>query len=200
MKDTPVTRRGILSTVSSIFNLTGLISPFLLTGRKILHDICRDGHSWDDELPEDIETRWRQWREELLTLANLSIQRCYKPEGFGEVQKAEIHHFADACLNGYGMCSYLRLIDSNVQVCSSLVTSKSKVTPSRPITIPRLELTAAGLAANVARFFNQELHYKEIKHYFWIDKTVVRPSGQNKHNIVGTVILSSQVVSLPLQS
>ena len=173
MKDTPVTRRGILSTVSSIFDPTGLISPFLLTGRKILQDICRDGHSWDDELPEDIETRWRQWREELLTLANLSIQRCYKPEGFGEVQKAEIHHFADASLNGYGMCSYLRLIDSNEQVCSSLVTSKSRVTPSRPITIPRLELTAARLAAKVSRFLDKELHYKEIKHYFWIDSKVV---------------------------
>jgi len=40
LKDTPLTRRGILSTVSSIYDPLGLATPFLLTGRRILQKLC----------------------------------------------------------------------------------------------------------------------------------------------------------------
>lgn len=41
MKDQPPTRRGILSTVSSVFD------PLILVGKSILQDLCRDGADWD---------------------------------------------------------------------------------------------------------------------------------------------------------
>lgn len=43
LKDRPCTRRGILSTVSSIFNPLGFVAPVLLEGKSILQDLCRDG-------------------------------------------------------------------------------------------------------------------------------------------------------------
>lgn len=54
LKDRPLTRRGILSTVSSIYDPLGLIAPFLLQGKKILQVICKDGSHWDDPVPEDL--------------------------------------------------------------------------------------------------------------------------------------------------
>ena len=36
LNDRPLTRRGILSTVSSVYNPLGLISPFLLQGKRTL--------------------------------------------------------------------------------------------------------------------------------------------------------------------
>ena len=38
----PCTRRGILSTISSIYDPLGFAAPFLLTGRQILQDLCLD--------------------------------------------------------------------------------------------------------------------------------------------------------------
>ena len=42
LQDKPVTRRGILSTVSSIFDPFGFVAPLLLVGKGILQDLCRN--------------------------------------------------------------------------------------------------------------------------------------------------------------
>ena len=49
--DQPLTRRGILSSISSIYDPCGLGSPFLLKGRKILQEITADKAGWDDPVP-----------------------------------------------------------------------------------------------------------------------------------------------------
>ena len=61
----------------------------------------------------------------------------------------ELHHFADASIEGYGTASYLRLEDSDEKVHCSLVMGKSRVAPLKTVTVPRLELTAATLAVKV---------------------------------------------------
>ena len=58
----------------------------------------------------------------------------------------ELHHFSDASTVGYGQCSYLRMKDEHDLISTCLVMSKSKVTPKRSTTIPRLELMAAALS------------------------------------------------------
>ena len=39
LKDRPLTRRGILSTVSSVYDPLGLAAPFLLKGKIILQQL-----------------------------------------------------------------------------------------------------------------------------------------------------------------
>ena len=57
--------------------------------------------------------------------------------------KAEVHHFSDATEEGYSQCSYLRLIDEFGTIHCSLLIGKSRVSPIKYVSIPRLELTAA---------------------------------------------------------
>lgn len=109
LKDRPFTRRGILSTVSSIYDPLGFAAPTLLEGKKILQELCREKADWDDPVPDDIKVLWDKWRRELPTLEKLSVPRCYKPTDFGRIVNAELHHFSDASIHGYGQCSYLRL-------------------------------------------------------------------------------------------
>ena len=47
LKDKPLTRRGILSSISSIYDPLGLAAPFLLTGKHILQDLCKTQAAWD---------------------------------------------------------------------------------------------------------------------------------------------------------
>lgn len=76
----PCTRRGILSTISSIFDLLGFLALILLEGKSILQDLCRDGVGRDDPIPDVVKIRWEKWRAELPILQRLSIPRCFKPK------------------------------------------------------------------------------------------------------------------------
>ncbi|CAC5383158.1 unnamed protein product [Mytilus coruscus] len=75
---------------------------------------------------------------------------CLKPSGFGEIVAADLHHFADASEIGYGVVSYLRIEkEEGSNTYCSFITRKSRVTPLKQVTIPRLELTAATVALQV---------------------------------------------------
>jgi len=173
LKDRPPTRRGILSTVYSLFDPLGLLSPVILVGRQILQDICKEQYDWDSPLPENIIKRWNQWKESLIDLENLKIDRCYKPRNFRDIVSAELHHFSDASTEGYGQCSYLRLVDSDGHVHCSLVMAKSRVAPLKHVTVPRLELTAAVLSVRISVLLRKQLKYDDIKETFWSDSQVV---------------------------
>ena len=88
LQDTPLTRRGILSTVSSIYDPLGIASPFLLKGRKILQLITAQKDGWDTYVPEDLSALWSEWRAQLPELQNISVPRCYKPSWLGTVTQS----------------------------------------------------------------------------------------------------------------
>ena len=48
MKDHPLTRRGILSCVCSMYDPLGFIAPVVWTGKQILHKMCAENAGWDD--------------------------------------------------------------------------------------------------------------------------------------------------------
>ena len=55
-----------------------------------------------------------------------------------------------------------------------LVFSKSRVSPLKPITVPRLELTAAVLATRCSVMLEKEFKFSDsVKHFFYTDSTVV---------------------------
>lgn len=59
LKDQPLTRRGVLSTVSAVYDPLGLAAPVLLLGKQILQEMCGLTLEWDDPLPEMLMARWQ---------------------------------------------------------------------------------------------------------------------------------------------
>ena len=163
LSNRPPTRRSILSTVSSVFDPLGLFSPLVLVGKGILQDLCRNSNNWDDEIPNELRARWGRWFRDLHLFDHLRIPRCYKAFDFAKVKMVELHSFSDASGNGYGQCSYLRQIDNQNRIHLSLVMEKSRVTPLKPVTTPRLELTAALLSTKVSDLLRRELAYDNIR-------------------------------------
>lgn len=51
--------------------------------------------------------------------------------------------------------------------------SKSRIAPLKPVTIPRLELTAALVSVKTSAILRKELEYEEIMEVFWTDSKVV---------------------------
>ena len=173
LKDKPLTRRGILSSISSIYNPLGPAAPFLVKGKQILQDLCKTQAAWEETVPDSIRARWEKWRGKLHELAELKIRRCYKPEHFGNVKSVELHSFSDASVNGYRQCSYLRMVNNRDEVHCTLVMAKSRVTSLKPVTLPRLELTPTVVSTKVSSFLQKELSYEDISQFFWTDSIVV---------------------------
>jgi hypothetical protein len=94
------------------------------------------------------EVIWNQWLVEIQNIKFVKIPRCINPFGI-QVQSVELHMFSDASQVGYGAAGYLRLVSHAGAVHCCLLMGKSRVTPLKSVTIPRLELTAAVLSTKL---------------------------------------------------
>ena len=169
---TTVTRRIILSKVSSMYDPLGQISLIVLLGKMIFHECTKLGLDWDDPVPSNLERKWQLWRSTLRELESLHFPRCIIPSGF-EFGVAELHHFSDASAVGYGACSYLRIIRPDGKIHVTLIASKGRLAPIRAITIPRLELAAAVIAVKLNDVIRSTLDIQCIPSTFWTDSQIV---------------------------
>ena len=183
-----LTRRGILSMVSSIYDPLGFLSPFTLKAKQILQGLCKVKSGWDQIIPEDFSKQWQRWITELEQLSRFQVDRRMKPEDFGPIRTAQLHHFSDASELGYGTVSYLRFTNTAGRIHVVFVLGKSRVTPLKQITIPRLELTAATLAVKTDRMLKRELQQDLEDSVFWTDSTAVLGYIHNKRRRYHTFV------------
>ena len=159
--------------VSSIYDPLGLVSPFILEGRQIVQKVCFGKLHWDEPVNKDVKQHWQNWMCKLKSLKNIKLNRCYKPAGFGKVVSCSLHYFSDASERGYGQVTYIRLVNKIGKIHCSLVMGKSRVTPMKYTSIPRLELAAAALSVKMAGIIKKEVAIDHISEHFWTDSQVV---------------------------
>ena len=97
-----------------------------------------------------------------------------QPSKLSKVIDCSLYHFSDASQDGYGQVTYLRRVDEKGYVKCILAMAKSRVPPTKFVSRPRLELTAAGLSIKVSTMLRRELTiHPTISEYFWTDSEVV---------------------------
>ena len=171
VKKNVLTKRCILSFVASIFDPLGLVSPIVLMGKVIFQETTLMKLSWDEPVPDALVVRWHKWLDTLLLLSDIRIPRCIKPKLFND-GNLELHSFSDASEHSYGCCIFIRCVG----VCgvhSSLIYAKHRLAPTKPTTIPRLELQAAVLSAKVSSVVRKELEVSVSRVVFWVDSMIV---------------------------
>lgn len=164
-----ITKRSILSDIAQIFDPLGLLSPSVVKAKLILQKLWSLKLSWDEAVPSDLHFYWQQYREQLSELNHLEIPRRVVCEN---LVKLEIHGFADSSQECYGACVYLRSTDANNKIHVSLLCSKTKVAPLKLVTIPRLELCAALILAQLVNKVQLSLKQRIDSISLWSDSTV----------------------------
>jgi transposase InsO family protein len=167
-----VTKRTLASDIAKVFDVLGWFAPTTVTMKILLQRVWELGIDWDDAVPDNIREVWLKWRLELPSLSAKGIPRCYSPKGCNIVS-TQLHGFCDASEDAYGGVVYLRLTDSKGGVHTSLVMSKTKVSPIKRLTIPRLELCGAEVLARLLHSVKETLHIPLSDIHAWTDSTIV---------------------------
>ncbi|XP_011880190.1 PREDICTED: uncharacterized protein LOC105568822 [Vollenhovia emeryi] len=131
-KEGRLTKRLVLSEVAQIFDPLGFASPVVIKAKILLQELWLHKLQWDDPLPSQLSTRWLSIREELTSLARLSIPRWLNTWSDSQV---ELHGFSDASQLAMAAVIYISVNDSN-GATFSLVCSKTKVAPLKRLSIP----------------------------------------------------------------
>ncbi|XP_064115214.1 uncharacterized protein LOC135221342 [Macrobrachium nipponense] len=135
--------------------------------------MCRLQLGWDEEMPANELQQWKNLIEQLPRLANFKLARNYTPASFGKVKSYKLHHSSDASQSGYGTTTYLRIVNEAGEVHCTLMMARARVAPLKRSTIPRLELTAAIVAAHMNCKLQEELDIPLEDSVFWTDSTSV---------------------------
>ncbi|XP_071577042.1 uncharacterized protein [Temnothorax nylanderi] len=168
----PDTKRSILSTIAQIFDPLGWMAPVVITAKIMMQQLWLLRCKWDDVIPDDLLRKWRDYYTRLPILRQIVIPRW---TGYGsDTLTAEIHGFADASASAYGAVVYLKVthLDGTVEI--TLLLSKSKVAPLKPMSIPRLELLAAVLLARSIAAVRSALTITIQIYHCWTDSKVTK--------------------------
>ncbi|GFS91721.1 integrase catalytic domain-containing protein [Trichonephila clavipes] len=108
------------------------------------------------------------------TKDNLRIPRLVLDSTNDEVSDLiEIHIFCDASKLAYGAAAYVKVRKQN-EVLVNLIASKTRVAPLKAVTLPRLELLGALVAARLSSRVQEIVRKKkECKVFHWTDSKIV---------------------------
>jgi hypothetical protein len=167
VKNVPMTKRGIIAAVSSIFDPCGFVTPFTFRAKLLIQELWRASLGWDDAVPETLQNKWISWHQELPHISNFRIPRYHGSNS----DSRELHIFCDASEAGFAAVAHLRLLDDDTILCSFLA-SKSHLAPIKgTLTIPKLELQGAVMAVRLFTLLKESIHFNEA--VFWTDALTV---------------------------
>lgn len=170
-RNTAITKRVILSEIARLFDPLGLLGPIVITAKIILQELWQLRSDWDDIVPTNILSVWKEFYLQLEGINDFKIPRHFLLCQFTTV---EIHGFCDASMKAYGACLYLKTVNNIGEVMVSLACAKSRVAPLKTVSLPRLELCGALLLSQLFKKVSSALKGVQFCNcYFWTDSTIV---------------------------
>lgn len=194
----------MLKILASIYDPLGLATPVLIPAKVIFQETCRLRLQWDDPLPTLLLKEFKKWMKNITSLENYEQPRCLKLNNTGT--GIELHTFCDGSELAYGTVSYVRINYPDGSLSTSLVGSKTRLTPlnnSTIKTVPRIELSSAKLAVECTQKLLSELEYTIEKVFYWTDSVTVLRYVKNEskrfHRFVSNKIAFIRNFSSPEQ-
>lgn len=169
-----LTKRQVLSEISRIFDPHGWIAPIIAKCKMILENIWKLKIDWDQTLPEKITKEYDAIRQTLFSLQEMSIPRWVQNS---DCLEYTLIGFCDASEKAYAANIYLHTWDG-ANSKTTLLLSKTRITPMKLPTIPRLELNSAKLLSTLMKNIDKHMEIQASKLYlsdsmialYWIKK------------------------------
>ena len=162
-----VCKRSVLRLTAKIFDPLGFVSPFIIQLKILFQSLCEERMEWDTELSGELLLKWKNIMSELSLLDKVQIPRCYFSFQCA-IKTTQLHGFCDASEQAFAAVIYLRSTNEEGIVEVTLVASKTRVSPLKWQTIPRLELLGAVILSRLMNNVTVSL-LRSIPTFYWTD-------------------------------
>ena len=170
VKETP-TKRKVLKQIASVYDPLGLVSPILVQGKAMLQTLWSKHLDWDDTLDDEDIALWTSIRRDLGNISQITVPRNIAMKSTTPV-KFRLACFCDASKIAYSAAVYLHQESEDTSKCD-LIFSKSRLAPTKSLTIPRLELMAVLIGTRITTFVRKELGISLEETVVWTDSQCV---------------------------
>ena len=158
--DVKLTRRIVLGIVNSCYDPIGLLCVITVQLKIELRKLYGKDLNlgWDDPLPLELKQRWVNLLQLLKKAEIVRFKRCIKPPT--AVGDSDLIIFNDGSVDAMCVIAYVRWkLESGAYKCV-LWTAKTRVTPLRKSTIPRIEMTSAVIGARLRKAIDGHCNMK----------------------------------------
>ncbi|XP_055922602.1 uncharacterized protein LOC129953417 [Eupeodes corollae] len=167
------TKRNVLKVMSKIYDPFGLLGPWVVRLKILFQSIWKQNLDWDEGLPSELQKIWTECYADVSELSQLMIPRCV----LNEEGSTQIHIFADASQHAFGAVAFLRIADNDGTITPRFLCAKNRIAPIKnkdrdELTVPKLELTAALLAARLLLYLRTNLQIKFDEEFLWTDSRI----------------------------
>ena len=164
-----LTKRLIASVTPSIYDPLGLLSPFVMQGKLLLHEAWKTTADWDTKLPDSFLPNWQQFIFDIPNMQQIQLPRFIP--GASNKKNLSIVTCTDASKTGLGIVSYLR-IGNKVPYSLHFLMARSATPNNMSHSIPKKELEALRRGIRVTEYLGKVLEVPVKKRYLFSDSQV----------------------------
>ena len=151
-----LTRQMLMGVTASCYDPYGLLAPITVQTKIELRELYRDPNlQWTDDIPHVNKIVWRSILRLIRSCEGIMFPRYFgHPDSVGLPQ---LIVFVDGSKSAMCAVAYIRwnLKDGGAHTC--LVTAKTRVTPLKRMTIPRVELQAAVMGIRLSKTIHESI-------------------------------------------
>jgi len=125
---------------------------------------------WDDPLSSELQDRWASFQHLQQLASQISISRWLGFSNF--TSTVEVHRFSDVSRQAMAAMIYTRVFTEDGYFITRLLCSKTKVTPIKRLSIPRLELMAVLLLARLLSHALKAIEFNNASVICWTDSSM----------------------------
>ena len=165
--------------MSSVWDPLGFVSPFAVRGRVFLQELWPLKLDWDHVVDEERLQVWAKFEQEAGSLDELTFPRCYRRQK--EVANDfQLHVFSDSSVKAKSTVAYYRFMYESDNVDVTLISARTRVTPQKKQTIPRLEFDTLRMGVNLATIISEESDIEVKRVVFWTDSIICNQADDTK--------------------
>jgi Pao retrotransposon peptidase. len=134
-----LTRRQCSSKLGELYDITGIVTPFIATMKMDLHQIVMRKMDWDDVLPDNLRNLWVSHFRMMSEIKDIQYQRVIVPNN-AENLDIQTLDFGDASEDISCAAIYVRFKLKNGSYSCQLIFVRSRI--SEEPTQPREDFTS----------------------------------------------------------